>query len=66
MKYINKTKNVVLLLVGRGELEDDIRKQVKSLGLVEAVRFLGVRNDVSELLQAMDVFTPYLYTRDYQ
>lgn len=49
-------KNGVLLLVGRGELEDDVRQQVEELGLTEAVKFLGIRNDVPSLLQAMDVF----------
>lgn len=48
--------NAILLLVGGGELEGDIREQVKNLGLSEAVKFLGIRNDVHELLQAMDVF----------
>lgn len=51
-----KNKNSVLLLVGRGELEEEIKEQVKNLDLVEAVRFLGVRDDVADLLCAMDVF----------
>jgi len=46
----------VLLLVGRGELEGDVKVQVKSLGLEKDVIFLGVRNDVHDLLNAMDVF----------
>lgn len=46
----------VLVLVGLGELEEDIRKKVDALGLADHVRFLGVRNDVNRLYQAMDVF----------
>lgn len=46
----------ILLLVGRGELEKEIRSLVKKMGLEEKVVFLGVRNDVAKLYQAMDVF----------
>lgn len=46
----------VLMLIGRGELEDDVKKQVAELGLDDSVLFMGVRNDVPELLNAMDVF----------
>lgn len=49
-------KDVVLLLAGRGELESEVKEQVENLGLTDVVKFLGVRNDVPELLQAMDVF----------
>lgn len=48
--------NSVLLLVGEGELKPQIEKKVKSLGLESHVIFMGSRNDVSDLLQAMDVF----------
>ena len=46
----------VLLLVGDGELMDEIKGYCKSLGLSESVIFLGARSDVYELLSAMDVF----------
>ena len=51
-----KDANTVLLLIGVGEKEDEIRKQVHELNLDECVRFLGNRDDVNELYQAMDVF----------
>jgi glycosyltransferase involved in cell wall biosynthesis len=44
----------VLLLVGRGSLQGDTETLTRSLGLVDAVRFLGVRRDVSELMSAAD------------
>lgn len=54
--------SAVLLLVGGGEKENEIRQQVERLQLTEAVRFLGNRNDVNNLYQAMDVFVlPSLY-----
>lgn len=45
-----------LLFVGQGELEDEVRMMVKEKGLEQNVLFLGLRTDVPELLQAMDVF----------
>lgn len=51
-----RNKQSVLLLVGQGELEADIREQVRRLHLEEHVSFLGLRNDVSDLMSAMDVF----------
>lgn len=48
--------NAVLMLVGVGEKEPEIREQVKRLKLEEKVRFLGNRSDVNELYQAMDMF----------
>lgn len=49
-------KQAVLLLLGTGPLEEQIKKQVQEMGLEEAVRFAGVRSDVHKVLQAMDVF----------
>lgn len=52
----------VLLLVGEGPYEEQVREKVKSMGLTDNVRFLGVRSDVERILQAMDVFVmPSLY-----
>ncbi|MBQ3219459.1 MAG: glycosyltransferase family 1 protein [Clostridia bacterium] len=52
----NRNPNAKLMLVGVGELEKDIKEQVKQLGLDEKVIFTGVRSDVPKLLSAMDVF----------
>ncbi len=48
--------DAVLLLVGRGDAEEKIKKQVSDLGLNDSVIFTGVRNDVPDLLNVMDVF----------
>ena len=54
--------NSILLLVGQGPLIDEIKEKVKSLRLENVVRFLGQRDDVDELYQAMDIFClPSLY-----
>jgi glycosyltransferase involved in cell wall biosynthesis len=44
----------VLLLVGKGSLQTETEALVQSLGLGSAVRFVGVRNDVPEIMSAAD------------
>lgn len=52
----------ILLLVGQGPLMEEIKEKVKKLGLEKQVIFLGQRNDINELYQAMDLFLfPSLY-----
>ena len=53
LKYKN---NAVLLLIGEGPLEEIMKEKVKNLKIGDKVKFLGIRNDVNELYQAMDVF----------
>lgn len=55
-EFIKKNPNSVLLLIGVGEKEEEIKKQVNESGLEDKVRFLGNRKDVNELYQVMDVF----------
>lgn len=55
-------KESVLLLIGDGHLENKIKEKVRNLELQDAVIFLGVKNNVNEYMQAMDVFVfPSLY-----
>lgn len=59
---LKKNRNSVLLLVGEGSLRKSIEEKVNSLGISNKVIFAGLRTDVNELLQAMDVFLfPSLY-----
>lgn len=51
-----RNPNSVLLLVGDGELRKQIEHKVESLGLKDDVIFTGVRSDIPDLNQAMDVF----------
>jgi glycosyltransferase involved in cell wall biosynthesis len=44
----------ILLLVGRGSLQHETEELVRSLGLGDRVRFLGVRGDIPELMSAAD------------
>jgi glycosyltransferase involved in cell wall biosynthesis len=45
-----------ILLVGDGELADQVRTQVRAAGLSDHIHFLGSRRDVPELLSASDSF----------
>ena len=57
---IKRNSNVVLMLVGDGNGKKKIVSKVRALGINDKVIFMGVRSDVNELLQAMDVFVfPY-------
>ncbi len=49
-------ENVLFLIVGDGELEADLKAQAGSLGLGEAVRFLGFRDDLREVYPAFDIY----------
>jgi glycosyltransferase involved in cell wall biosynthesis len=61
-EYNKKNPNSVLLLVGDGELKDDIVALIKQYGLSDCVKLLGARRDVHRVLQAFDVFVfPSLY-----
>ena len=51
-----KRPDAILLLVGQGIRFEDVKQQVEEEGLSGSVRFLGRREDVDRVLQAMDVF----------
>jgi len=53
---VSKKSNVVLLLVGRGSLLEEVKKLAGALGMKDNVRFLGVRQDVPDLMNAADAF----------
>lgn len=58
----DKNYKYKLMLVGDGDLKYDLQKQAHDLGVIKDVIFTGVRNDVNELLQAMDIFVlPSIY-----
>lgn len=59
---IKKNSNAVLMLVGDGEGRKKIQDKVNKLGINKNVIFAGVRTNVNELMQAMDLFVfPSLY-----
>jgi glycosyltransferase involved in cell wall biosynthesis len=46
--------DAVLVIVGRGSLQGETEGLARELGLAEAVRLLGVRNDVPQVMSAAD------------
>lgn len=60
---IQKIRNdSVLLLVGEGSLRQSIEEKIEYLGIKDKVIMTGVRDDVNDLMQVMDVFLfPSLY-----
>ena len=52
----NEMENVVLVLVGDGELRGTIEKHINELGIKEKVLMLGKRSDTYDLYQMMDLF----------
>lgn len=54
--FLKSYPSAVLMLIGRGPLEDDVKRRAREMGVIDSVRFMGVRNDVPDLLRAMDVF----------
>ena len=54
--FLDHVVEVGLMLIGIGGLMDEAKAKVEKLGLTDSVLFLGARNDVNRLYQAMDTF----------
>lgn len=55
-ELLKTKKNVRLMIVGGGELEEELKKQVLDLGVTENVVFTGMLDNSSAYYSAMDVF----------
>ena len=55
-KIVKKDNNAILLLVGIGKLEEEIKNRAKSLGIYEKIIFYGATKEVNKMMQAMDIF----------
>lgn len=55
-ELLKKIHNAKLVLVGKGDTQNDLIKLSKEIGVEESVEFLGTRDDVDKLLQGFDVF----------
>lgn len=57
-----RSNRYILFLIGNGEFVERIKHRTEKLGLSKSIHFLGVRNDVPLLLNAMDCMVlPSLY-----
>jgi L-malate glycosyltransferase len=52
-----KYHSIKLLIVGDGPLEDSLKIEAAKLGLSNHIIFTGHRNDLSDILSSMDIFT---------
>ncbi len=50
------SSDVVLVMVGDGDLGESLQQEADALGIADNVQFLGLRKDVRDLYQGMDVF----------
>ncbi|MCM8781396.1 MAG: glycosyltransferase, partial [Candidatus Omnitrophica bacterium] len=55
-KVVPELPNTILLIIGDGPLRKELENAVDTLGLKGKVKFLGIRNDIPNLLGIMDVF----------
>lgn len=61
-ELIKMNEDLKLILVGDGNLKKDIENKVNKLNLDSKVVFLGVREDINEIVQAFDLMLfPSLY-----
>lgn len=61
-KEIIKSKKCKLLIIGQGPLDKEIEQYIKDEGLGQTVYMLGLRQDVNNIMQALDcVIIPSLF-----
>lgn len=61
-KILQEKPDVTFLFVGEGNLKTELEKKVKTLGIEEKTKFLGIIHDVERVYQKSDVFvalSPY-------
>lgn len=61
-EFLKKQSDSYLILVGDGEEKNKIKKVVDKYNLNEKIKFVGLRNDVENMMSASDIFLfPSLY-----
>ena len=51
-----KDKNIKFISCGRGKCEQEIKNQIKELGIEDKVELLGYRKDINKIMQISNVF----------
>lgn len=51
-----RAPDAVLLIVGQGRLQEDLKTLAWQLGIAERVSFLGLRQDIPQIMNAADAF----------
>ncbi|WP_280770887.1 glycosyltransferase family 1 protein [Salipaludibacillus daqingensis] len=52
---VRKSRNLKLFLIGNGPAIEMVKAKIQQLGIENKVQLLGIRSDVPEILQAMDI-----------
>lgn len=61
-KLLNKNKQVVLMIIGSGKMEQEVKQYAKELGCDSAIIFVGKSSEVNNLIQGCDLMLlPSLY-----
>lgn len=55
-RYLLKNKNIRLLLVGEGELKENLKKMAEDKKILNYIYFVGERQDTFRYYSAMDIF----------
>lgn len=55
-QVVQKDSNTVLLIAGDGPLRKDMEVLAQKMGIEERVRFLGIRRDIPQLMNAADAY----------
>lgn len=55
-EIIKEYPNIILHIVGDGELRDELHQSVNSKGLTQNIIFLGLKNNVHSLIKNWDIF----------
>lgn len=55
-RMLQKHSNVYLIMIGDGELEDELKQQAEEYEVDSNIRWLGNRKDVPSILNTLDVF----------
>ena len=48
--------DIHLVYVGKGDLEEDVKREASRTGVSDKVKFLGWRDDIPEIMQVLDIF----------
>jgi glycosyltransferase involved in cell wall biosynthesis len=53
---LGERKDLYFVIAGKGPLEEELKSQIRSMGLAERVLFLGHHHDVRQVYDMMDVY----------
>lgn len=55
-KVIKEVPDFKLIIAGTGDKDDELKMEAKTLGIMDAVMFLGLRDDIPQLLNITDLY----------